>query len=265
MRLKPAVGFCGVKTLSEQYDLKKSEAHIGQLYPILEAKDGEIIDGFHREEANKNWKRVRLEHVDTEEKKIVARVAANWHRREILAREKGEWVNGLAKIYKDSGIAKGNIAKKVSERLKIPNRTILFYLDDEFKQTSKARTDPRPDIRVPASQVIISRAGEEYGKQLVERHREEVLKEEKPKIEHEVKQKLLQNPNFQREVLKEIRKPKIVKPAEACPSGVCALPSKIDSGEPIDVKAEALEQFWKDNPECLCKTCEHYGKCGVIR
>jgi len=55
-----------VKKLSE-YDLKKSEKGIGQLYPILEAKDGEVIDGFHREEADKKWKRVRLEHIDTEE------------------------------------------------------------------------------------------------------------------------------------------------------------------------------------------------------
>jgi len=90
--------------LSAEYNLKKSEKGIGQLYPILEAKDGETIDGFHREKADKNWKRMKLEHIDTEEKKLVARLAANFHRRIVPYMEKKSWVNDLAKIYQKQGL-----------------------------------------------------------------------------------------------------------------------------------------------------------------
>ena len=85
--------------MSEEYDLSKSEKGIGQLYPILEAKDGEIIDGFHREKADKNWKRVRLEHIDTEEKKLLARLIANFHRRQSVGKRRK---NGLIALQKST-------------------------------------------------------------------------------------------------------------------------------------------------------------------
>jgi len=247
-----------------EYDLKKSEKGIGQLYPILEAKDGEVIDGFHREQADKNWKRIRLEHIDTEEKKLVARLVSNFHRRQITREEKEEWINGLARIYKKQGLTTSFI-EKISGVTGLSNWTVGEYLEVEYKQSKhKAKAPSVP--RMSASEAILGKVTpKNYAERLIERHREEVLAEEKPKIEQEVKAKLLKSPQFQREVIREISKPRIITPSEPCPSGVCELPSRIEAGEPIDVRAESLAKFWQNNPECLCKKCEHYGKCGVFR
>jgi len=39
--------FLGCRLMSsEEYDLKKSEAIIGQLYPVLLSKDGRVIDVY---------------------------------------------------------------------------------------------------------------------------------------------------------------------------------------------------------------------------
>jgi len=254
--------------LSEEYDLKQSEGTIGQLYPILEAKDGDIIDGLHRERADKNWKRLRLEHIDTEEKKLTARLVANFHRRQVSRGEKEKWINGLAKIYKKQGLKvrrhrTNEILDKIAQVTGLATDTVREYVTGEFKQIEQARPQQKP--RVPASQAIVTATGnEEYGKRLVERHREEVLVKETPKIEREIKQKLLKDRNFQIRVLGELRKPQIVTPSEACPSGVCELPSVVESGPPVDVRAESIERFFHENSKCLCKGCLHYQKCGVI-
>lgn len=251
--------------MSEEYSLKKSEAGIGQLYPILEAKDGEIIDGFHRQESNKNWKRVRLENIDTEEKKLTARLVANFHRRIVGREEKEQWINELAEIYKKQGLRiqceYGNeISKKIMDITGLSQPTISRYLDRKYKQKDKVlHTDS--SYQLPASERIEHDLGKEY----VERHREEVLAEEKPKIEREVKSKLLKSLEFQREFLNEISKPKIIKPNEACPSGICELPLAIEDKKPIDVVSESIKLFFENNPDCLCKGCMHYGTCGVIR
>ena len=173
--------------MSVEYDLKKSEHGIGQLYPILEAKDGEVIDGFHREEANKNWKRIKLEHIDTEEKKLVARLVANFHRRQITREEKEEWINGLAEIYKNR---MGNvpISVRIADATGLTADTIREYLDMAYKERKQVKPKKQPP-RVSASQAIVSEIGKGYGKRLVERHREEVLAEERSKIERAIREK----------------------------------------------------------------------------
>ena len=255
-----------------EYDLKKSEKGIGQLYPILEAKDGSVIDGFHREGANKNWKRVRLEHIDTPEKKAIVRITGNKRaktndeHKQLMQKN----INILGEIYKNQGCQipqltgqRNEVVEKIVNVTGLAESTVRVYLKDEFKVQKAYKKGTKP--RVPASQAIISQVGGDYGKRLVERHREEVLAEEKPRIEQQVKAKLLKSPDFQREVVREIQKPRIVTPSEPCPSGVCELPPVMEAGKPIDVRAEALTEFWKNNPHCLCKKCPHYGKCGVIR
>ena len=294
---------------SEEYDLKKSKESIGQLYPILEAKDGEIIDGFHRQKADKNWKRIRLENIDTEEKKLIARLVSNYHRRKISREEKEQWINGLAKIYQKQGLKVEGTHNQIKNRIMqvtgLGNVTVGLYLTAEFKQ-EPPHIKSRP--MVSASQVIegLGESRKEgYGKQLVERFREEIkaeekltpkekaereaekqrkkeeqnqkreenkrLKEEKLQKQAEERAKslkakeLIKDKDFQREVLKEISKPRIVKASEPCPSGVCELPGTIDAGPPVDVGAERIAAFWKAHPKCQCKKCGHYSDCGVIR
>jgi len=165
----------------KEYDLKKSEKLIGQLYPILEAKDGSLIDGFHREETNKNWKRLRLEHIDTDEKKIAARIIANFHRRQVADIEKHMWFNELAGLYQEQGLKvsvgsqhKNEIVEKITEVTGVSKQTAVKYLNSQYLQPEKEYlTTKTQQPRVLASQ----RIEKKLGKEVVDRFREEVKEE----------------------------------------------------------------------------------------
>jgi hypothetical protein len=239
---------------------------IGQLYPILLAKDGEIIDGMHREKANRHWKRLRLNHIDTEEKKLQARLIANFHRRIVPYSEKKEWINKIARMYEKQG--EKSIAKRISKSAGIRYMTVISYLDDKYKRHVHESAPYKPEI-APSEQLITMvgthRGSISEAQDLVERHREEVIEKEKPHIVEEVKKQLVGDPMFQKEVLRELQRPKYIEPSEKCPSGVCELPNVIDGVPAVDVVAERLEQFWENNPFCTCRKCRHYEVCGVIR
>jgi hypothetical protein len=194
----------GVREMSE-YDLKKSEK-IGQLYPVLVDAEGNIIDGFHRLKADPNWRRERIKEVDTQEKLLVARCVSNWHRRQVEREEKEEWINGLARIYERQGLKvksetgsehKNEIKDKIAEVTGLDGDTVNGYLDAEFKQSDILRPVAQPYL--PASERIEHSLGKEY----VERHRQEVLAEEKPKLEKQIKKELLKNPEFVREAIEK--------------------------------------------------------------
>lgn len=186
-----------------EYDLKKSEK-IGQLYPVLEDAKGNVIDGLHRLEADPNWRRERLQEVDTEEKLLIARCVANWHRRQVPTEEKQEWINALAKIYEKQGLKvrrevkteKGGyrineIVTKVAEVTGLDESTVRDYISPAYKQVEVGLTEQKP--RVLASKVIEKAFKDRgYGKQLVERHREEVEQQLRPKIESEVRQRIVE-------------------------------------------------------------------------
>lgn len=205
---------------SGEYDLKKSEDKVGQLYPVLLSKDGKIIDGFHRLESDKKWRTETLEHIDDEEKLLLARAISNWHRRAVSRSEKENWINGLARIYLKQGYNVGHrdrgeaneIVNKLLEILGLSRETIINHLDDSFKQ-KKIGGIPKGASSVPASQAIISTIGKGYGEKLVERHREEVKEEVREEIKEEVTEEVLlealEDPEF---VLKAIEKaPEVLK------------------------------------------------------
>jgi predicted XRE-type DNA-binding protein len=171
--------------MSTEYDLKKSEK-IGQLYPILVDAEGNVIDGFHRIEADPNWRREKLPEIDTEEKLLLARCVANWHRRQVSREEKEKWINGLARIYKKQDCA--NVAEKIADVTGLGFRTVHRYLNPEYKQKQVIERVGVP--RTPASDVIrrtFDSQGEGYGERIVERHREEVEQDLRPKIEREIR------------------------------------------------------------------------------
>lgn len=127
---------------NDEYNLKKSEAKIGQLYPVLVSKDGKTIDGFHRKAADAYWKELIVPEIDNEEKLLIARLIANWHRRPIDREEKAKWINDLARLYHDQGLRVGNhddgkineIKQKIIEVTGLSNDTVKEYLSSEFKQ-----------------------------------------------------------------------------------------------------------------------------------
>ncbi|HUW44797.1 MAG TPA: hypothetical protein VMW50_03285 [Dehalococcoidia bacterium] len=184
-----------------EYNRKESTKIVGELYPVLVAKDGQVIDGFHRLEDNPDWKTETLEHIDSEEKLLLARAISNWHRREIPRTEKEKWINGLAKIYQKQGLKikgsfpfKNEIVEKLVEVTALTQQTVNKYLVYEFKQPEKESLAQKKKPTIPASQRIETALGSDY----VERHETEVL------------EKALKDPDF---IVKAIEKaPEVLSP-----------------------------------------------------
>ncbi len=122
-----------------EYNLKESEELVGQLYPILEDKDGNIIDGKHRLKANPDWRRERLETVDSKTKLTKARMASNWDRRKVSKKEKGEWLDGLCEDNPRWRARSGSFVSSLVENTELSERTIQKYLSDKYKQEQKGR------------------------------------------------------------------------------------------------------------------------------
>ena len=119
---------------NEEYDLRKSAEKVGELYPILVAKTGETIDGFHRENAKASWRREVREDIDTPEKVLKARLIANLHRRTVPASETRGWINDLAEIaVNEHGVVPGEISGWVAEETGYDRDTVLPYLNSKFK------------------------------------------------------------------------------------------------------------------------------------
>jgi hypothetical protein len=186
-----------------EYDLKKSEK-IGQLYPVLVDAKGNVIDGFHRLEVDPKWRREKIPEIDTEEKLLVARCVANWHRRQVTREEKEEWINGLAKIYKAKGMkvldedGKNQIKLHISEATGLHPDSVLLLLDEKFKAPNPVPLEKRHPV-LSASTAIEHDMGKEY----VERHRKEVEQELRPKIESEIKEELSRDAEFIREAIEK--------------------------------------------------------------
>lgn len=167
----------------ERYDLVKSKSVVGSLYPVLKAKDGTIIDGYHRKDADPDWPEITVESIDSEEKLLIARPVANWHRRVIPLEEKRKWVNDLAAYYQRQGLRvatpsthghggapRNEIVNKLTDVLCIDDTVIRGYLNKEFLQPPSAKAGRRP---VPASQ----RVEKALGPKVAKRFRKEVLEE----------------------------------------------------------------------------------------
>ncbi|MFH2111736.1 MAG: hypothetical protein ABIJ47_10820 [Candidatus Bathyarchaeota archaeon] len=123
--------------MSEEYDLKRSREKVGQLYPVIKANwgDNPIIDGYHRKNADPEWREVVLEDIDSKEKFLKARIIANLHRRTVPASEIKAWVNELAEYARnEKGIQPGEISGWIAEETGYAERTIRRYLDEKFKE-----------------------------------------------------------------------------------------------------------------------------------
>ena len=217
-----------------EYDHKKSTKVVGQLYPVIIDKAGNVIDGLHRQEADPNWRTEVHPEIDSQEKFLIARCVANWHRRQVPKEEKEEWINGLARIYKKQGCQipqltgqRNEVVEKIVNVTGLAESTVRAYLKDEFKVQKAYKKGTKP--RVPASQAIISKVGEGYGKRLVERHREEVKEDLKTDVD------------FMAETVKEHPEvvSKAIKQVSLIPEPVYAPPEEIQKARG---RAEEIEE-----------------------
>jgi len=117
--------------------LRRSRGKVGPLIPIFEDAHGEIIDGFHRLEADENWPRVRLDHVKTRKDRIIARIACNIIRKE-SPHEKTKLLEEFGEILLEEGVKPGEISKRIAEETGMSYRWVMKYLPDRFKDDSQS-------------------------------------------------------------------------------------------------------------------------------
>jgi len=98
---------------------------------------------------------------------LLARLIANFHRRQVSREEKEEWINGLAEIYQKQGlrvvrIANDGIENEIKQKIiattGLSDVTVTKYLHDEFKQE---RPDGLASLPTPLLQKAEKALGEE--------------------------------------------------------------------------------------------------------
>ena len=146
-------------------DLKASSERVGRLYPVLLDRHGNIIDGMHRLAADENWPKIRLESVETEEQRLLARLISNVCRKHVPAEEKTEMLGRLGEIYLREGVEHGKIVQKIMERTGMSYPWVMKYLPDKYKE--------KPGVGGPSKALKLDKSQEKLQKSKVLRRRTE--------------------------------------------------------------------------------------------
>lgn len=116
------------KKLNNEFvqQLKGSKRRFKAVIPVLRDAEGNLIDGYHRLASDPDWFGVILSWVKTDQDRALLKIACNFIRRNVPAKEKTDMLAELAK-------ATGWKAKEISYQTGIPYSTVMKYLPDEFK------------------------------------------------------------------------------------------------------------------------------------
>jgi hypothetical protein len=171
--------------MSEEYLLTQE---VGELYPVLVAADGSIIDGYHRKAAKKNWKVLKVPQIKTRKDLVTARIIANVARRTVDFSESQKWVNQLASELKKDSFEPGQIGPEIGRLTGMSHEWVRLRLDEKFKEDgqrkaaiesrwSRTTSGTENDIREPIRRTI------EAARQTT-REIQDIIK---PRIEHEMR------------------------------------------------------------------------------
>lgn len=116
--------------MSEEYDLNKSSKELGKLVPILKDAQGNIIDGFHRIEADPKWKSITVETVDNPVKLELARLAVNFCRRRMSPSELQQRISFL--------VGAGLSAEEIADKTGVGKTTVYKYMPQGFKDSERS-------------------------------------------------------------------------------------------------------------------------------
>jgi len=148
----------------EEYDLKRSAEKIGELYPVILSKDGDVVDGFHRQEAVPTWRTEVRENIDSKEKLLKARLVANKFRRQVTALEVEEWMNELAEIaLVEHEIKPGNISRWIAEETGYSIRHVNRNIDLKYKDRIKSEASKSADTMSTIPLSVLDEAREVLG------------------------------------------------------------------------------------------------------
>ena len=195
------------------YDLKGSATGLGELAPILKDAQGNIIDGFHRKEADPNWTSLTVASVDNPVKLELARLAVNFCRRRVPKIEMQERIGFL--------VGKAGLKpEEIAEKTGISKRTIYNYLPQELKNQTKVDSG-----RKGGESSAAARAFQDSGASLHQTVKDSDTpsrSESIPKMDHAAQEPVPKSQNFQETADLYMRQ--LVK-CDGC--GVYAHPSKI--------------------------------------
>jgi hypothetical protein len=134
--------------------LKFSAERVGRLYPVILDKHGNIVDGLHRLTVDSNWPKIRLNHIESKEDRLIARLIANVCRRKVSAKEKREILRELGELYIKEGVKPGTeLANKISEKTGMSYRWVMKYLPDNLKE--------RPGVGGPSRRFNLTKVRED--------------------------------------------------------------------------------------------------------
>ena len=114
-------------------ELKGSWEKLGELYPVLVDKNGNVIDGKHRKKANPNWyEKV----IDTDDPVRIAMIdfIANVNRREI---SNSEIKKKLDKIAELTGWSVQQIAVEIGRSGEAGEKWVRRYISERYKDTAQ--------------------------------------------------------------------------------------------------------------------------------
>lgn len=117
--------------------LRESAKIIGHGYPIILDKFGNIVDGFHRNEADPNWPKKKNELIDTPFKAELARFHLNICRRPVTASEKGLQLERIQEAAKKQ-YGRYLTVEELSKITKFSQRWVYQYLPSRFKSDEMA-------------------------------------------------------------------------------------------------------------------------------
>jgi len=132
----------------EHYDLQKSKRNVHELYPVIKDAHGNVIDGFHRLEADPNWKTEILEDIKTPVQLVLARIVANTHRRSVSKEERKLQLVTLAEELVKEGMKRESVIPAMVELTTFTERYIYGMLPAEYKK--------RPGAGGPKERVELS-------------------------------------------------------------------------------------------------------------
>lgn len=124
-------------------DLEKSEKTVGQIYPVLKDKKGNIIDGFHRKRVDPNWKEEVIE-TDDPLKVLKIRVACQY-RRDVPKEEKSGWINACRTLLIIDG--KEGTQQEIAEALGMSRQWVSKF-DTAPVHTEKIRVAPQRSANI---------------------------------------------------------------------------------------------------------------------
>jgi hypothetical protein len=135
-----------MRTEDAEADLELSCKHVGHLYPVLMDKHGNVIDGNHRLVADKNWPKLKLDHIKSKKELVLARLVSNVCRRNVPRTEKTQMLRELGEIHVQEGVSPGKIPHVVAEETGMSYRWVMEYLPDDLKERPGIG-GPRPSLK----------------------------------------------------------------------------------------------------------------------